>query len=166
MLFFETVNLTELDADGKPLKQKYFNAIEINSKWKTSIGRKDLYVFYLGNFNSAQNQWAPLTVFTEEALLRTYVHQLETYWQLSPTLIWTSYASYERNIANYQTQVDAITRRPKNQTGYSFATGFDIQLSRKVGLYVRQRWMDYKDTSFELDKYRGWETSIELKSFF
>lgn len=163
---FETINLTELDQNGHPLKRKYFNAIEVNAKYKTSLANKDLYIFYLGNFNSVQNNAAPITVLTEKAILRTYVHQLETYLKLSPRLIWTNYGSYERNIANYQTEVDAITRRPKNQTGYSFATGFDIQMSRKVGLYIRQRWMDYKDSSFQLDRYSGWETSIELKSFF
>lgn len=163
---FETLNLTELDATGKPLFKKYFNSIELNSKYKTSIGRKDLYVFYLGSFNSVQNNFSPITVFSEEAILRTYVHQLETYLTLTPKLVWTNYASFERNIANYQTEVDVITRRPKNQTGYSIATGFDIQLSRSVALYIRQRWMKYEDTSFQLDRYRGWETQIELKSFF
>ncbi len=163
---FEVLNLTELDAKGKPLFKKYFNSVEINSKYKTAIGKKDLYIFYLGNFNSVQNDWSPITVFSEKAILRTYVHQLETYLKLSSNLIWTNYASFERNIANYQTVVDIKTKRPKNQTGYSFASGFDIQLGRNVGLYIRQRWMNYKDTSFQLDKYKGWETSIELKSFF
>jgi hypothetical protein len=99
-------------------------------------------------------------------LLRTYNHQLEMYYKLSPMLMWTNYASFERNIANYSTQTDAITRRPKNQTGYSFATGFDIQFSKSVGLYIRQRYMKYKDTSFEKDKYSGWESTIELKAYF
>ncbi len=163
---FETLNLTEVDANGRPLKKKFFNAVELSSKYKTSIGNKDLYVFYLGNFNSVQNMWGPMVNFTEKALIRTYDHQLETYLTLSPRLVWNNYASYERIIANYQTQVDAISRRPKNQTGYSFATGFDIQMSKKVGLYLRQRYMKYWDSSFSLDRYQGWESSIELKAFF
>jgi hypothetical protein len=163
---FETLNLTEVDANGRPLKKKFFNAVEISSKYKTSIGRKDLYIFYLGNFNSVQNTWGAMVNFTEEALIRTYCHQLETYMTLSPRLVWTNYGSYERNIANYQTQVDAQSKRPKNQTGYSFATGFDIQMSKSVGLYLRQRYMKYWDSSFALDRYQGWESTIELKAFF
>jgi hypothetical protein len=164
---FETVNITELDSTGtRPLNKKYFNSIEINSKFKTQVAGKDLYVFYLGTFNSAQNQVSALVNFTEKALLRTYDHQLEMYLKLSPMLVWNNYVSYERVIANYSTQVDAITKRPKNQTGYSLASGFDIQMSKNVGLYIRQRWMKYEDASFAKDKYKGWETTVELKAFF
>ena len=42
----------------------------------------------------------------------------------------------------------------------------DIQMSKNVGLYIRQRWMKYEDTSFTKDKYKGWETTVELKAFF
>ena len=164
---FETVNITELDSSGKfPLKKKYFNTIEINSKYKTKIGRKDLYVFYLGTFNSTQNKVSALVNFTEISLLRTYDHQLEMYLKLSPMLVWNNYVSYERVIANYSTQVDVVSKRPKNQTGYSIASGFDIQMSKNVGLYLRQRWMKFEDASFAKDKYKGWETTIELKAFF
>ena len=164
---FETLNITELDSTGKlPLKKKHFNTIEINSKYKTQIGNKDFYIFYLGTFNSVQNKLSALVNFTEKSLLRTYDHQLEMYLKISPMLVWNNYISYERIIANYQTQVDVISKRPKNQTGYSAATGFDIQMSKNVGLYIRQRWMKYEDASFAKDKYKGWETTIELKAFF
>ncbi len=164
---FETLNLTELDSTGlRPLKKKYFNTIELNSKYKTLLANKELYFFYLGNFNSVQNFFAPLVNFNEKSLLRTYDHQLEMYWKLSPMLVWNNYVSFERIIANYSTQTDATTRRPKNQTGYSWATGADIHLSKNVGLYLRQRWMQYADANFSLDQYKGWETTVEIKAFF
>lgn len=164
---FETLTLTELDSTGKaPLYKKYFNSIEINSKYKTQLAGKELYIFYLGTFNSAQNKWSPINQFGEKALLRTYDHQAEMYWKLNAMFIWNNYISYERVIANYSTAVDTKTRRPKNQHGFSVATGFDVQLSKQVGLYIRQRWMYYKDSSFTLDHYKGWETTIELKAFF
>lgn len=164
---FETLNLTELDSSGAlPLRRKYFNTVELNSKYKTKLAGKDLYFFYLGTFNSVQNQFSAFVNFTEKSLLRTYNHQLEMYLKLSPSLLWNNYVSYERNIANYGTQVDVVSKRPKNQTGYSVASGFDIQLSRNTGLYIRQRWMTYQDTSFAKDRYKGWETTLELKAFF
>ena len=163
---FETVNVTDLDSNLLPINRKYFNTIEINSKYKTKLANKDFYLFYLGNFNSVQNNFAPLVQFTEKSLLRTYDHQLEMYWKLSNMFVWNNYASFERIIANYSTQTDVITRRPKNQTGYSLATGLDVQMSKNVGLYLRQRWMSYKDASFAKDRYKGWETTIELKAFF
>ena len=164
---FETLTLTELNAEGTaPLYKKYFNSIEVNSKYKTQLAGRDLYLFYLGTFNSVQNSWTPLMQFGEKALIRTYDHQAEMYWKLNSKFVWNNYVAFERIIANYSTAVDVKTRRPKNQHGLSFATGFDMQLSKQVGLYVRQRWMYYKDTSFELDRYQGWETTIELKAFF
>ena len=158
--------MKELDANGKPLYKKYFNTIELNSKYKTKLGRKDLYVFYLGSLNSVQDFAAPSVVFSERALLRAYYHQAESYLKLNPNLVFTTYASFERIIGNYQTQTDTETRRPKNQTGYSIATGFDLQMGKGVGLYVRERWMKYFDSSFAKDRYEGFETTVELKAFF
>lgn len=163
---YETLNLTEINGAGLPLQQKYFNTIEVNTKFKTKIFKRDLHVFYLGQFSSVQNFAAPITVLNEGALLRTYYHQLETYYSITPGLVWSTYFGYERILANYSTNVDAVTRRPKNQTGISIATGFDIKLSKGAGLYLRQRWMDYKDTSFKNDRYSGFETTAEIKIFF
>jgi hypothetical protein len=163
---FETINLKDLDTNGLPIYKKYFNTVEINSKFKTKLANRDLYIFYLGTFNSVQNNFSAMVNFTEKSLLRTYNHQLEMYWKLTPMLVWNNYASFERNIANYSTETDGNSLRPKNQTGYSFATGLDIQFSKSVGLYLRQRYMKYKDTSFTKDKYSGWESTIELKAYF
>jgi hypothetical protein len=33
-------------------------------------------------------------------------------------------------------------------------------------LYLRQRWMQGRDASFSRDRYRGFETSAEIKIFF
>lgn len=163
---FEIMTLTDLNADGKPKFKKYFNTLELNSKYKTTLAKKELYLFYLGSINSVQNSAAPFTVLTEKALMRAYYHQLESYWKIGSRLVWTNYASFERIIANYQTKVDTDSKRPKNQKGYSLATGFDIHLSKGVGLYIRERWMKYEDMSFAKDRYKGWETTVELKAFF
>ena len=164
---YETVSLTKLDpATGLPLKRKYFNNLELNTKFKSKLLGRDYYIYYLGQYSSAQLYASPVTVFTEKALLRTYYHQLETYYVLSKSIVWCNYAGYERIIGNYETQTDAESKRPKNQTGYSLATGFDIRLSKGAGLYIRQRWMDYKDSSFKKDTYKGFETTVEVKIFF
>lgn len=163
---YETVNLTELDTAGMPLKKKYFNTIELNSKFKTSLFEKDLFIFYLGSFNSVQNFGSAFVNFSEKSLLRAYYHQVETYYTLTSKLVWCNYLGFERIIANYSTQTDVVSKRPKNQKGFSVATGLDITLSKGVGLYLRQRWMNYHDTSFANDKYSGYETTVELKMFF
>ncbi|MFN5627881.1 MAG: hypothetical protein ACK48W_01220, partial [Bacteroidota bacterium] len=163
---FESLYITDLDVNGKPMFTKYFNTVEVNSKYKTTLFKKELYIFYLGSFNSIQQKAAPMVVFTEKAILRAYYHQIESYLKLTSKLVWTNYLSYERIIANYQTQTDEVSRRPKNQEGFSVASGFDIQLSKGVGLFFRERWMNYKDKSFAKDKYDGFESTLEIKVFF
>lgn len=164
---YETVSITNLNpATGLPTSKKYFNSIEINSKLKGKLFHKDYYLYYLGQYSSAQLAFSPITVFSEKALLRTYYHQFETYYALSKTFVWCNYFGFERIIANYDTQTDVYSRRPKNQTGMSAATGFDIRLSKGAGLYLRQRWFSYHDSSFTKDKYKGFETTAEIKIFF
>ncbi len=163
---YETVNITDIDSDGRPEYLKRFSNMEFNAKLKGRLANKKYYLFYLGQFASAQRNWSPITVFTEDAYIRTYYHQLEYYWVLHPKFIWSLFGGYERILGNYNTQVDALTRRPKNQTGTSLAMGADIRMSKNTGLYLRQRWFNYKDTSFELDKYKGFETTLEIKIFF
>ncbi len=163
---FETLYLTDIDGTGKPLNKKRFNTMELNMKYNTKIFRKDFYVYYLLTMASLQKKLSPITVFTEKAYLRTYYHQAEFYYRLMPKLMWTNYLGYERIIANYDTRVNVETRRPKNQTGLGYATGFDLMMSKNAGLYLRQRWFSYKDRSFPLDHYKGSETTVEIKIFF
>lgn len=164
---YETVRITSVDSVSKlPASPKCFNSLELNLKYNTRVLGRELYVFYLGQYSSAQYFLSPFTVLSEKALLRTYYHQLESYWTVSKSVVWCNYFGFERIIANYDTEVDAISRRPKNQTGFSLATGFDIRMSRNAGLYIRQRWMDYHDSSFEKDKYNGYESTVEIKIFF
>ncbi len=163
---YETVNLTDVDTAGKPLHLKRYSNIEINAKYKGKVANKIFYVFFLGQYGTAQRNWSPIPVFSEEAYLRTYYSQIESYLELNSKLVLSSYFGYERILGNYDTEVDKITLRPKNQTGTSFALGADIRMSRNVGLYLRQRWFDYKDTSFTLDKFRGFESTVEIKIFF
>jgi hypothetical protein len=164
---YETVNLTNVDAVTRlPIDKKYFNSIEMNMKWKGTVFNRDYYLYYLGQYSSAQSSMSPITVFTEDAYLRTYYHQVESYIKLNKSLVWCNYAGFERIIANYDTETDILTKRPKNQTGYSFATGFDIRMSKGAGLYIRQRWMQYADSSFKDDQYKGFETTVEIKIFF
>jgi len=164
---YETLELTDVDPISKlPTFKKHFNAIEWNAKYQNRIFNKPCYFFYLGQFSSAQTNFSPITVFSEKALLRTYYHQLEGYMKVSNNLVWSNYLGFERILANYQSKTDDVSARPKNQTGYSIATGLDIRMSKGAGLYLRQRWMNYKDANFSKDAYQGFETTVEIKIFF
>ncbi len=164
---YETVHITQTDASTLlPISKKYFNSLELNMKYKTSVFGKDCYLYYLGQYSSAQPEASAITVFNEKAYLRTYYHQFESYIKLTRSIVWCSYLGYERIIANYKTETDVVTKRPKNQTGIGIATGVDIRMSKNAGLYLRHRWMNYKDTSFQKDRYNGYESTVEIKIFF
>lgn len=158
---YETVDLKDTS-----LILKNFNSIEINAKYSCKILNHDAYFNYLGSFNSIQKKVSPITVFTEDAYIRTYYHQMEFYFKVNSNLIITNFIGWERIIANYYTNTDLITYRPRNQSGLSFATGFDLSISKNAALYFRQRWMNYQDKSFIKDRYIGSESTLELKIFF
>jgi hypothetical protein len=164
---YETLPLANADPlNGLPMNDKYFNSLELHLRYNSKISGRNLYMNYLGQYSSAQYFLSPITVFSEAALLRTYYHQFEAYYALSPGIIWCNYLGWERIVANYETLTDAESRRPKNQHATAIATGFDIKLSKGSGLYLRQRWMQGRDASFSRDRYRGFETSAEIKIFF
>ncbi|GAB5556757.1 MAG: hypothetical protein SchgKO_09700 [Schleiferiaceae bacterium] len=162
---YQKVIVTD-DSLGFSVNPKKFNNLEVHAKYKTKIGYRNFYAFFLGRYNTAQPNLTVLPDFTEGAYIRQYNSELEMYYQLADPLFINTYLGYERNLGNYQTEVDEITQRPLNQTGWGIGVGFDISLGRNAGLFVRHRWFSFEDTSYELDKFSGQESSVELKVFF
>jgi predicted porin len=91
---------------------------------------------------------------------------LEAYYHFSEKWVFTNYVGVDRIIANNATKLNTTTQRPKDQTGISFATGFDYYINKNTGLYIRQRWFTNSDKNFSLDRYKGMETTVELKIYF
>ena len=163
---FQNVQLTDLSPSGEVINDKYFSNIELQLKEKFKLFGKQLHLFYLGAYNSAQPEFSPITVFTEKAYIRHYSHQLEAYYSLTTEFLFNTYVGWERIIGNYDTRVNFETQRPLNQSNLGLGFGFDYMIAKNTGLYFRHRWFDYKDTSFPDDKFRGHESTIELKIFF
>jgi len=163
---FQTINLTDLDDQGSVVNDKHFNNIEAQVKYKMNLFGKPWHLFYLGSYNSIQTKFSPITVFNEEAYLRYYSHQLESYYKLHTKVILSQYLGWERAIANYNTEVNIETKRPVNQEGFAFGLGIDYLLSKNTALYLRHRYFNYEDRSFELNKFAGHETTLELKIIF
>ena len=91
---------------------------------------------------------------------------METYFELTPTVMLNGYIGYERTIANYLTNIDEVSRRPRNQYGKGYGLGVDVELGRNTRLYIRHRWFSFEDKSFSLDHFNGRELVVELKAFF
>lgn len=163
---FETLDLTDLDNNGSVVNDKYFNNIEAQLKYKFNLFGKPWYWFYLGAYNSIQKEFSAVTVFTEDAYVRVYNHQLESYYKIHPKVVLAQYFGWERIIGNYSTQVNIDTERPVNQEGIAIGFGVDYMMSKNIGLYLRHRYFKFEDTSFVLDKFAGHETTLELKMYF
>lgn len=150
---------------GPPIAKK-FNVMEVQAKYRGLLGLRDFYAFLLGRYSSVQDHLSPIVVFTEEAFLRHYSTELEMYYALNPNTVVTAYSGYERVLGNYSTDIDSETDRPRNQEGWGLGLGLDYDLSRNTALYLRHRWFDFKDKSFEKDAFSGTETIVEIKLSF
>ena len=162
---YETLTLTDQGVDGT-LPEKHFNTIETQAKYKFDVLNRPWYIFYLGSFSSVQSTFSPITVFTEEAYLRVYSHQLENYYSIHPKLVLVQYLGWERIIANYNTLVNIDSRRPINQEGVGIGFGLDYMMAKNTGLYLRHRVFQFEDTSFAHDKFAGHESTVEVKIYF
>ncbi|MCA1752744.1 MAG: hypothetical protein LC670_13340 [Flavobacteriales bacterium] len=88
---------------------------------------------------------------TGEALTRKYFNSIDLQGKISTTL-------FGRDFFIFYLGTD--------QLGTGVGIGFDWAVAENAGIYVRHRWMNYRDRSFALDKYAGREITIELKTFF
>lgn len=157
---YELVNISDSAVAKK------FNVIEFQMKYHGKVAHRDLYLFLLNRYSSVQDFLSPITVFTEDAYLRHYSNELEAYYAYGPKLVLVGYLGYERMIANYRTDIDLITRRPRNQEGAGFGIGFDYDLAKNTAFYLRHRWFQFEDRSFKDDAFSGTETVFELKFSF
>lgn len=162
---YETVNLSD-DSSGIAVHRKYFNVAEIQTKYATRLLNRELYVFFLGQYASAQRRFSPFIVTNEDAYIRQYVSECEIFYRVLDKVILTGYVGYERTLGNYLTDIDEETRRPRNQYGQGYGIGIDVDMGRNARLYIRNRWFAFEDTSFADDHFRGNETVVEYKIFF
>ncbi|MEM7656991.1 MAG: hypothetical protein AAF399_12735 [Bacteroidota bacterium] len=165
---YEVVQTTDLDpATANTTARKFFPALDVQAKYKTSFLKKDLYFFYLGSWMSASNRADVVPLYNPESTyIHAQYHEFDLYYELFPKFILTGYYGLEFIRGGLNTEWDAETLQPRNQIGQGFAYGFDWTLAENAGLYVRHRLMRFNDRSFGLDNYQGHETTIELKVFF
>ena len=162
---YQTVEVTD-DSLGVSINPKKFSQVEIHGKYRTKIGYRNFYAFFLGRYYTTQPEFSIIPAWNTSAYIRQYNTELEAYYQLATPFYINTYLGYERVIGGYNTEIDLQSQRPLNQTGWGVGLGFDINLGKNAGLYFRHRWFFFEDTSFALDKFQGQESLIELKIFF
>ncbi|MFN3404036.1 MAG: hypothetical protein ACK40G_08065 [Cytophagaceae bacterium] len=162
---FETVTVTDTLANGAPAHKRNFNSMDFQLKYKHRFLGRDLYINYLGRFNSVQKHFSAVTEFSNKAYLRGYYQELELYYQLHERLILALYGGLENIKGNHETELGPYGR-PRNQKGEGYGFGLDISLSAQTSVFFRQRWFNFKDKNFPGEEFRGQEGTIELKIFF
>lgn len=163
----EIVQTTDLDPEtNRAQNRKYFKAVDIQGKYRTTLFDRELYLFYIGSFNSASANLEVVPVYNENAYLYVQYHEVDAYYEIIPKFIVTGYFGIENARGGSQTLWNDETQLPLDQLNTAIGVGFDWQLSENSGLYVRHRWMNFEDRNFPDDKFRGTELTVELKTFF
>ncbi len=163
----EVVQTTDIDpATAEAINRKYFSAVDIRSKYKTIVNGRPLYFFYLGSFGTADANLAAVPLMKESTYLFVQYHEFDLYYEVLPKFILTGYYGLENARGGRYTDWDAITNKPRDQHGRAIGAGFDWMWAENSGLYFRHRWMQFEDRSFSLDKFKGREFTIEIKTFF
>ena len=163
----EVVQTTDIDpATAGALNKKYFNAVDLQAKIKADINDRALYLFYLGSFGSASSKALAVPLLNEDSYLFVQYHEFDLYYELFPKFLLTGYLGIEKAEGGRFTNWDTETQLPRDQFGTGIGLGFDWTLHKTTGLYFRHRWMNFEDNSFSLDKYKGREITVELKTFF
>ncbi len=162
---FQTVNLSD-DSSGIVVNRKHFAMAEAQIKYFTKFLGRDLFVFSLFQMGSVQRDWSPVLVTTEKAYIRQYSSEAELYYAITGGFLLNLYYGYERTIGNYLTDIDEESLRPRNQYGEGIGIGCDVDMGKNAKLYLRHRWFTFRDESFNLDRFRGRELTVEIKAFF
>jgi hypothetical protein len=163
----EIVQTTDLDPEtAQARNRKFFKAVDIQGKYATKFLDRELFIFYIGSFNSASANLEPVPVYNDDAYLYVQYHEVDLYYEIIPKFIVTGYYGIENARGGDKTRWNEETQLPLDQLNTAFGIGFDWQLSENSGLYVRHRWMNFEDRSFPEDKFKGTELTVELKTFF
>ena len=184
---FERVPLTDVEpVTGLATNRKYFHAVDLQGKLGLTVLDRPLYFFYLGSFASANRTLRPVPTDDDTYVFVQY-HELDAYYQLVPGFVLAGYLGVENARGGRFTEASEVTGETRDQLGTGVGLGFDWTLTRNTGLYLRHRWFDFEDRSFDQipndafvsaaatpgvpetlpgDEYSGTETTVELKIFF
>lgn len=194
---FENVNISDsiyvndstlafsgfIDLDGLPLFDKFYCSSDIHLKYKTNIFGKNLYLFSLTNYNTAQDFFSILPVVNSSAFIRHFNQQFDICYELNKTATFVFKHGFERVVGNKYTDIDDTdpypsdntwgvtekyipTYKPRNQFGHLFGFGFDVKLNDGAYLFIRHNFYKYYDKNFSATNIQGSESTLELKINF
>ncbi|MBT5698967.1 MAG: hypothetical protein HOJ12_03145 [Flavobacteriales bacterium] len=172
-----------LDTNGFPLFDKFYCSSDLHLKYKTRVFGKNLYLFSLTNYNTAQDFFSILPVTNSSAFIRHFNQQFDLCYELNKTTTFVCKYGLERVLGNKYTDIDdtdpyptdntwGVTEdyipsyKPRNQFGDLLGFGFDIKLNDGAYLFLRHAAFHYYDNNFSATNIKGTETTLELKINF
>ncbi len=163
----EVITTTDIDpATAGATTKKFYNTVDLQGKYKTSIFGKPLYLFYLGSFSSAKVDASLIPVLSDDSYIFVQYHELDIYYELFDRFILTGYLGLENARGGRFTEWDPETQLPRDQLTTGIGTGFDWMVADNAGLYFRWRWIDFEDRNSSVDFFSGEEATFELKIYF
>ena len=157
--------------------KKGFNNLELLIKDRITLFGKSVMLINFNNFVSMQDKFSLTPVFGDHAFIRTFYEDFTATMMFNKKFMVLVNFGYEKVWGN--TRIDlspdkviddfgneyAETDRVLNQTGLAYGLGFGYDITRKASIHFRHKWMTHKDKNFLLDKFKGTESTIELKIF-
>lgn len=145
--------------------KKGFNLIDFSVKLKARLFSREIIFSNYINYNSVQDKMAPLALFNSKAFLRNFYEEFMIFYHLHNKISVVGLIGFENTVGNSRTEL-ASNGKPVDQTGHGYGIGLDYDISSSAGIYIRQRWYDFSDRNFVLDRFKGYDTTVELKIFF
>jgi hypothetical protein len=175
---FENIAITDAVIDYR----KSFSTLDLELKYKFRFLGKELIISNFTSFNSVQENWSPIPVFTDKAFLRIFYEEFLAFYAIHQKITLVGFFGTERVLGNKRTELadengnlitDSKGRpvadpngKPVNQTGYGYGLGLDYNFHNRASLHLRHRWFTHKDKNFIRDQFRGNEMTIEFNVFF
>jgi hypothetical protein len=175
---YEMIRITDVNPDYK----KSYNTLDVQLKYRCTLFRRDLILTNYNNYNSVQDKLKPIPLFKKGAFVRTFYEEFMAFYSLNSKISILGFVSYEKILGNQRTELadengDLITDangvpvndpngKPINQEDHGYGAGIDYAFSKNGGVYLRHRWFSHNDVHFTRDRFRGQETSLEVKIFF
>ncbi len=160
--------------------KKSFNTLSLGLKYKLNLFNRELILANYNLYNSVGDKLG-FAQFNDEAFLRTFFEEFMVFYALHPKVTVLGFYSFETVKGNYRLNIadgdgnevtntvamsDRKNYKTVDQFGSGHGVGIDYDFASKAGIFIRHRWFNHSDKNFKLDKFRGQETTVELKIFF
>lgn len=143
-----------------------FTTSLVNIKYQNKLLEKDLFIFYLGEYQSIQNNSIPFP--NKKSFVKTYFHEFDLYYHILDDVALIGYFGKEviKGSKDVGYEYNIFDANLIEGVGTAFGTGIDISITPKSNLYLRYKNVDYLDKNHENYFYSGYELSAEFKVIF